>query len=197
MQRSRSYLGDYDVVIIGAGIVGSMITRELSKFEGRFALLDKEAFCGYGVSKAGLPQIHSPDFFCPPGMLKGKLCVEASVRFKKLANELDVIYRETDELWLALEPSHIANLETQKKVAEEYYGATGFEMIGPEKIRELEPYVTKRALGALYVKGLGVIYSPEWTFALTENAVQNGVHLDLKTTVMDIKKEEDFAGHSF
>lgn len=70
-------------------------------------------------------------------------------------------------------------------------------MIGPEKIRELEPYVTKRALGALYVKGLGVIYSPEWTFALTENAVQNGVHLDLKTTVMDIKKEEDFAGHSF
>lgn len=65
--EKQPYLGDYDVVIIGAGIVGSMIARELSKFEGRFVLLDKEAFCGYGVSKAGLPQIHSPDFFCPLG----------------------------------------------------------------------------------------------------------------------------------
>ena len=48
------YVDDYDVIVIGAGIIGSMIARELSRFEVRFALLDKEAFPGFGVSKAGL-----------------------------------------------------------------------------------------------------------------------------------------------
>ena len=52
------YVGEYDVIVIGADIIGSMIARELSRFEGRFALLDKEAFPGFGVSKASLSQNH-------------------------------------------------------------------------------------------------------------------------------------------
>lgn len=52
------YVGEYDVIVIGAGIIGSMIARELSRFEGRFALLDKEPFPGFGVSKASLSQNH-------------------------------------------------------------------------------------------------------------------------------------------
>ena len=94
-------LGDFDAVIIGAGIVGAMIVRELSRLKGRFAIVEKEMFPGFGVSKASLSQIHLPDF-CPPGSLKGKLCANAPERFKKLAGELDVDYREVDELWLAL-----------------------------------------------------------------------------------------------
>jgi glycerol-3-phosphate dehydrogenase len=183
------HLGDYDVAVIGGGIVGSMIARELSRLEGRFALLEKEAFPGFGVSKASLSQVHLPDF-CPPESLKGRLCREAPARFKQLARELDVDYREIDELFLALEPSQLSNLEEARKRGEAN-GATGYEIIGPKRIRELEPHVTKKAVAGLYARGLGVIYPPEWTFALVENAAQNGVHVHLRTAVTDIVRKSD------
>ena len=183
------HLGNYDVIIIGGGIIGAMIARQLSKLQGRFALLEKEAFVGFGVSKASLSQIHLPDF-CPPGSLKGKLCRDAPARFKKLAAELDVLYREVDELWLALDPAQVANLEAAKARAESH-GATGFAIIGSRRIRELEPHVTPKAIAGLYARGLGVIYPPEWCFALIENAVENGVQLHLQTKVVDIAKTAD------
>ena len=181
--------GDYDVIIIGGGIIGAMIARQLAKFEGRFAVLEKAAFPGCGVSKASLSQIHQPDF-CPPGSLKGRLCLDAPARFKKLAAKLEVLYREVDELWLALEPSQVSDLEAVKARAESH-GATGFEIIGPQRIHELEPHVTPEAVAGLYARGLGVIYTPEWNFALIENAVQNGVQLHLQTEVVDIAKSKD------
>jgi len=65
-------------------------------------------------------------------------------------------------------------------------------MIGPEKLWELEPQVTRKVIGALYGKGVvGGIYAPEWTFALTENATQNGLSLFLNTPVNDIAPSED------
>jgi len=179
-------LGNYDVTVIGGGIVGAMIARQLSSLQGRIAVLEKEAFPGFGVSKASLSQIHLPDF-CPPGSLKGKLCRDAPARFKKLAAELDVLYREVDELWLALEPAHLTHLEAARARAKSH-GATGFEIIGPQRIRELEPHVSPHAMAGLYARGLGVIYPPEWNFALIENAVQNGVQLHLQTDVVDIDK---------
>ena len=178
----------YDVIVIGAGIVGTMIARELSKLKGRFALIEKEPFPCFGVSKAGLSQIHLPDF-CPPGSLKGKLCADAPTRFKALSRELDVTYREVGELWLALEPGHRTNLEAARMRGESH-GAKGFEMIGPERIRELEPHVTPKAVAALYAKGLAVVYVPEWGFALVENAIQNGVHVHLETHVQGIARTE-------
>jgi glycerol-3-phosphate dehydrogenase len=179
------------VIIIGGGIIGAMIARQLSKFQGRFAVLEKAAFPGCGVSKASLSQIHLPDF-CPPGSLKGRLCRNAPARFKKLAAELEVLYREVDELWLALEPAQVSDLEAAKARAESH-GATGFEIIGSQRIRELEPHVTPEAIAGLYARGLGVIYTPEWNFALIENAVQNGVQLHLQTEVVDIGKTIDGA----
>ena len=178
----------YDVIVIGAGIVGTMIARELSKLEGRVALIEKEPFPCFGVSKAGLSQIHLPDF-CPPGSLKGKLCARAPDRFKALSRELDVTYREVGELWLAFEPGHRANLEAARMRGESH-GAAGFEMIGPDRLRELEPHVTPKAVAALYAPGVGVVYVPEWGFALVENAVQNGVHVYLDTEVQGLVRDE-------
>ena len=182
---------EYDVAIIGAGIVGSAIARELSRYEGRVALLDKEPFPGFGVTKSGISMIHSP-LMCPPGTLKEKLCMGATARYKKLAIELKVDFKEVDELFLALDPSHIANLETLWKRGKEY-GLEGCEIIGPEKIHELEPHVTPKALSALVVRGLGSIYPPEWAFALSENACQNGVRLHFRTPVTGIDTKKDFA----
>ena len=184
-------MGDCDVIIIGSGIIGAMIARQLSRFQGRFAVLEKAAFPGCGVSKSSLSQIHLPDF-CPPGSLKGRLCRDAPARFKKLAAELEVLYREVDELWLALDPAQVSDLEAARARAESH-GTTGFEIIGPQRIRKLEPHVTPEAVAGLYARGLGVIYTPEWNFALIENAVQNGVQLHLQTELVDIDKAKDGA----
>jgi glycerol-3-phosphate dehydrogenase len=178
----------YDVVIIGAGIIGSMVARELSRYEGRIAILEKETSPGWGVSKGSLSMVHAPDF-CPPGTLKGKLCLNAPERFKRLSEELHVTYKEVDELWLALEPSQIPAIEDAKKRGEGH-GGTGFEIIGGYRVRELEPHVNPKVIAALYIRGLGVVHPPEWAFALVENAVQNGVQCYLKTEVLNIEKAQ-------
>ena len=64
-------------------------------------------------------------------------------------------------------------------------------MIGPEKIRDIEPHINKKAIGALYGRGVGGIHATEWTFALTENAIQNGLDLYLNSRVNDIRPRKD------
>ena len=191
ISENCQYLDEYDVVVIGAGIVGSMIARELSKFEGKFALFEKEPSSGFGVSKANPCMLHSPLIF-PSGPLRIKLAYNAASRYRKLAEELDVVFKEVDEIFVAFDRSQLAKLDAAKNWAEENDVSAGHTIIGPEKLRELEPHVTEKAIGALYGRGVGGIYAPEWTFALTENAVQNGFHLHLNTPVVDIKIREDF-----
>lgn len=85
---SRLCASAHDVIIIGAGIVGSMITRELGKYKGRFALLEKETATAFGVSEANISMFHSPLLF-PSGPVRLRLVHEAAARYKRSAKELD------------------------------------------------------------------------------------------------------------
>ena len=181
----------FDAVVIGAGIVGSMIARELSRFKGRFALLEKEPATGFGVSKGNVSMLHSPLMF-PSGPLRRKLAYKAAERYRRLAKDLDLVFREVDEIFVAFDQGQLEKLEASRIGAEKEGLSAGHQLIGPEKLRDLEPHVSARAIGALYGKGVGGIYAPEWTFALTENAVQNGVSLHLNTSVTGIRKNRDF-----
>ncbi len=183
-----SFLGEYDVVVIGAGITGSMMTRELSKYKVRIALCEKEPFPGQGPSKGSYSMIHAPNF-CPSATFKGTLCVHAARRYKELSAELEVTYGEVDELRLAFEPAQLPLLEDSKKRGEEYGGAD-FEIIGPDQIFALEPNLNPQTIAALHVRGLGVVHPPEWAFALIENAAQNGARIYLDTPVVDIRPRE-------
>lgn len=189
---SRVGASPYDAIIIGGGIVGSMIARELSRHKGRFALMEKEAATGFGVSKANVSMLHSP-FMFSSGPLRFRLAHQAAGRYRRLSKELDVVFREVDEIFVAFDQAQLSRLETDRLRAEERGFSSNHALIGPDMLRELEPHVNPRAIGALYGKGtVGGIYAPEWTFALTESAVLNGLHLHLNTPVTAIEKLGDF-----
>jgi glycerol-3-phosphate dehydrogenase len=190
-KSSRARPSAYDVIVIGGGIVGSMIARELSKYKGRFALLEKETATGFGVSKANVSMLHSPLMF-PSGPLRLRLAHGAAARYKRLAKELDVVFREVDELFVAFDQAQLSILEATRLRAEERGLSANHVFIRPDKLRELEPHINPKAIAALYGRGVGGIYAPEWTFALTENAVQNGLRLHLNTPVTAIRKLHDF-----
>jgi glycerol-3-phosphate dehydrogenase len=110
-----------------------------------------------------------------------------------LANELDVTFKAIDEIFLAFDSDHLAKLNTARAWADDNHVSADHAIIGPEKLRQIEPNASKKAIGALYGKGVsGGIYATEWTFALTENAVQNGLDLYLNSAVTDIKCKGDF-----
>jgi glycerol-3-phosphate dehydrogenase len=129
----------------------------------------------------------------PSGPLRTRLSHNAAARYKKLANELDVTFKAIDEIFLAFDSDHLAKLNTARAWADDNHVSADHAIIGPEKLRQIEPNASKKAIGALYGKGVsGGIYATEWTFALTENAVQNGLDLYLNSAVTDIKCKGDF-----
>ncbi len=83
----------YDVAIIGGGVVGTAIARELARYRLRVALFEKEAELAFGVSKSNSGIIH-PGTQHPPGTLKAKLCVQGNALTKKLAKELYIDFKE-------------------------------------------------------------------------------------------------------
>jgi glycerol-3-phosphate dehydrogenase len=104
-----------------------------------------------------------------------------------------VTFKAIDEIFLAFDSDHLAKLNTARAWADDNHVSADHAIIGPEKLRQIEPNASKKAIGALYGKGVsGGIYATEWTFALTENAVQNGLDLYLNSAVTDIKCKGDF-----
>jgi len=90
----------YDIIIIGGGVVGSAIARELSAYTVHVALLEKEEELAFGVSKSNSGIIH-PGTQNPPSSLKGRLCVEGNILTRRIAGELGIDFKETGELIVA------------------------------------------------------------------------------------------------
>jgi glycerol-3-phosphate dehydrogenase len=179
----------YDVVIIGAGIIGSSIARDLSSYKLKLLLIDKEPDVSNGTTKANSGIVHA-GYDAIPGTLKAKLNVEGNRMFDKLCNELKVGFRRAGSLVVAFSD------EEMEKVYELYErglenGVPSMEVIGKKKLSEIEPHISDRAVGALLAKTAGIVSSYELAIAMAENAVQNGVGIMLDTEVKNIEKEAE------
>ncbi|HBJ1649764.1 NAD(P)/FAD-dependent oxidoreductase [Clostridium botulinum] len=177
----------YDVSIIGAGIVGSSIARELSKYKLRVCLIEKEEDVATGASKANSGIVHG-GYVAKYGTLKGELCIKGNSMYSQLEKELNFGYRKPGALVIGF------NEEDEKRIEDLYknglkVGCSDLEIIHGDKIKELEPNINKEVKIALYAKSVGVISPYEMTIALTENAIANGVDLKLETTVVGIEKK--------
>ncbi len=173
-----------DVLVIGAGVVGCAITRELAKFNLKTVLLEKENdVCG-GVSKGNSGVLHTGLYY-PKGSLKGKLCVEGRLMFPKLAKQLNVPYKLCGKHVIARTDEELKDLEGLKAVGEAN-GAKGLTIISGKELNKREPKVD--ALSALYSPVAGIMLPYLFTIALAENALSNGVKIHVETKVLNIEQ---------
>jgi glycerol-3-phosphate dehydrogenase len=179
----------YDVIIIGAGVVGSAIARELSRYDLKIGILEKENDVTTGASKANSGIVHG-GYAAKYGTLKGQLCGKGNKMYRKLEEELNFGYRQTGALVIGFdkddEEKIIALYENGLKI-----GCNDLEVIGREELKEIEPHLNSEANVALYAKSVGVTSPYEFTIALAENAVSNGVDLKLDNEVLSIEKLEE------
>ena len=178
-----------DVIIIGAGIAGTAIARELSQYEIDVILMEKEADVSFGSTKASTAIIH-PGLPVADAPLKTKLILDGNRLFKQLANELDVTFKKTGELTIAKNENELQELKEMKRQADAIK-IPEVEVINRKKLQSMEPNITKEAIAALSIPTAGIALPFEITIALAENASQNGVRILLNTEVTDISRGAD------
>ncbi|MBU1242135.1 NAD(P)/FAD-dependent oxidoreductase [Myxococcota bacterium] len=174
----------YDVAIIGGGVVGCAIARELSRYHLRTVLLERFAEVGFGTTKTNSGIIHAGQQ-TTPGTLKGLLEVRGNAMFDQLQRELGFGFRRCGELVVASTAEEMASLERMKADGEAK-GVPGLEMWDAQRLRREEPNLSLHLVGALFAPSAGVINPYEFAFALAECAVQNGVELRVEHEVQSI-----------
>lgn len=175
----------YDVIIVGAGVNGTCIARELSKYELKVLVIEKNSDVGDGTSCANSAIIHA-GYDPHPGTLKAELNVLGNEIYEELCKDLDVEFKRNGSLTIA------TNSEEENILKELAQNAklnnVDVELINRDKIFSIEPYATKKATLALYAKSAAIINPFELCVALMENAMDNGAELKLNEKVIDIKE---------
>ena len=176
----------YDVIIIGAGASGAAIARELSRYQGRFCVLEKEADICCGTSKANSGIVHA-GFDAEEGSLMAKLNVEGNKMMEKLSKELDFSYQKNGSLVVCTNESEVEKLNELLERGKRN-GVEGLQILDREELKALEPNISDEAVAALYAPTGGIVCPFGLTIAFAENAAQNGVEFCLDQEVKKIER---------
>ncbi len=180
----------YDVVIIGGGVVGCCIARELSKRQLKIAVAEKASDIGEGASKANSGIVHA-GYDAKTGTLKARLNIRGSLLMKELAEELDFPYRNNGSLVLCFEKEAQPVLNKLRQKGEQN-GVAGLEILTGQEVRDMEPAVSKAVVSALYAPSGAIVCPFGLTVAMAENAAANGVEFFRDTEVIQIQKEDGY-----
>lgn len=176
----------YDIIIIGAGVSGSAAARELSRYNAKICVVEKEEDVCCGTSKANSAIVHA-GYDAEAGSLMAKLNVEGSVMMGQLAEDLDFSFRRNGSLVLCMHEEELPNLQALYERGVEN-GVKELRILSREELKEMEPNVTENAVAALYAPTGGIVCPFGLNIALAENASANGVEFKFNTEVSDIKK---------
>lgn len=179
-------MNQYDVVIIGGGIVGSCIGRELSKSHVKTCILEKENDVACGSSKANSGIVHA-GYDPLPDTLMAKLNVRGAKIYPELSKILNFEYKNCGSLVVAFDEGGLKKIEElyQRGITN---GVQQMEILDRNQLVELEPKIGPSALGALYAKTAGIVNPYQATWAFAESAVINGVSFFRNSRVLGIKK---------
>ena len=175
-----------DVVIIGAGVIGCSIAREISKYKLDVMVIDKNIDVAEGVSKANSGIIHA-GYNEKEGTLKARLNIRGNEMLDDLSKALDFKFKRNGALILAFDENEINRINSLKENGEKL-GIDGLEIIDKEEILKLEPNINEDVLKALHAKTSGIVSPYEMTIAFGENAAENGVNFKLGHSVINIIK---------
>lgn len=176
-----------DVVIIGAGIAGTYVARGLSRYKLDVVLLDKENDVANKTTMANSAIIHA-GYDARPGTLKSKYNVAGNPMFDQVCGDLDVPFKRIGSMVLAFgqEDEKMLRVLYDQGIAT---GVEGMSIIDKEEVHRLEPHVSQDVTAALLAKTAGIVSPYELAIALAENAMDNGVSLQLNTQVEAINKK--------
>ncbi len=183
----------YDVAIIGSGIVGSCIARELSKYKLQVCMIEKCDDVSCGTSKANSGIIHG-GYDPVPGSLMAKLNVEGTAQYEKLSQQLHFEYKKTGSLVVGFSDEDMAHVQKLYDRGLKN-GVPGMKILSEEELKEKEPSISENAKGALFCESAGIVSPYQATWAFAENAVNNGVKLFLETEVHAISAPETRNGY--
>lgn len=204
-EKKDKSLGKYDIIIVGAGVIGCFIARELSKYKNSVLVLEKGPDVGLGASRANNGMIH-PGIAPKYNTLKRRLNIKGNFLYEDICKELDVPFKKSGSLIFITKHT----LEKYKKYLPGFFyplvlkhfipffakrkgkknGVKDIEIIKGDEIFNLEPWATKNALLAINIPSTGVLDPYELTIALSENAISNGVKILCNTEVVGFKKQD-------
>ena len=180
----------FDMIVIGGGVVGGMILRELTKYKLNVCLLEKEGDVAMGESKANSGIVHA-GFDAPVGSLKAKFNVLGNQMMERVCAELGVKFRRNGSLVVAFSEEDFRVIN-DLKARGEVNGVDGLEIIDQPRLRQLEKNISSEALAALYAPTGGIVCPYELTIAAIGNAMDNGAKLWTDFAVSSIEKRENF-----
>ncbi len=176
-----------DVIIIGGGVVGCSVARELSRFDADILLLERGNDVSVGTSKANSGIVHG-GYDAKPGTLKAKFNVAGNGMFDALARELDFPFKRNGSMVLCFDKADIGKLLELKEQGVKN-GVQGLYVLeGYEAVKAMEPYVSENVVAALVVPNGGIVSPYEMTIAYAENAATNGVEFRFGSEVTAIDR---------
>lgn len=179
----------YDVAVVGAGVVGTLISRELSKYDIRVALLEKCNDVAMGTTKANSAIVHG-GFDAANGTLKAKLNVRGTELMPKLCADMAVPYRNNGSLVMAFSEEEMEHVHTLYERGVKN-GVPKLSVLNSEQVKALEPHISDEVVGALLSETAGIVCPYELTIAAAEVAVTNGVEFIRNCAVKAIAKTDD------
>ena len=177
---------NYDVLIIGCGVVGAACAYELARYDLRVGVLEASNDVANGTTKANSAIVHA-GYDPLPGTKMARLNVEGTALMGPLCARLDVPYRNNGSLVLSLSEEDDETLKTlyRRGLAN---GVPGLELLDRARTLALEPNLAPELRGALYAPSAGIVNPWELCLALAETAVRNGAELRLSTPVTALER---------